>query len=129
MLSFDKIHKAITYFTDTCDLVDAGKLFTNLCPQYESEHRCDSQHLCNKIHFDSVDQKIIYQIIAVLIKWDRLSAIQEKHLCLKPCRFKNCKKGSACTYLHSEDMIQKIALDMRYHYNCSFKWRFEYPEK
>ena len=120
-----KVHKAVNYFTDTCDLKDAGELFKNTCHGYDKHQCCDAQHLCDKIHFNSYDQKIIIQIVEVLIKWDKLPINLESRLGLTPCRFQDkCNHGSCCSFLHTDDIIQKLALDLRYNYNCSFKWVF-----
>jgi len=127
MFRLHDLHKAVIYHTSTKDVVDARHLFTEHCTQ----PYCEAQYFCDKKHEGDVTQLIVCDVLNVLLYWDTVSFEQESKLCLSECKFHaqgKCTKGSACTYAHMDDVVQQIALDMRYNYNCSFKWHFGDPK-
>lgn len=123
MVRLDEVHKSIIYQTSTKDIVDAQTMFQSYC----EDTYCEAGYFCDKIHSKNASQKFANEILQILLVWDLLPSENESTLCIRPCQFHMngvCNKGSVCTFLHEDDIIQTIALDMRYNYNCSFKWSF-----
>ena len=123
VVRLDEVHKSIIYQTSTKDIVDAQNMFQSYC----EDTYCEAGYFCDKIHSNNASQKFSNEILQIILAWDLLPSERESTLCLRPCQFHLngiCNKGTACTFLHKDDIMQTIALDMRYNYNCSFKWSF-----
>ena len=121
--SFENAAKAILYFTSINDFTDSQNLFCKQCVDYNMTSKCCKKYYCDKIHKDDPNQKLIKKVVCTLRHWDSLDDKVEEKLCLTKCKYdKKCKKGSKCTFLHTADTVQSMALYLRYNFNCSFKY-------
>ena len=117
--------KAIIYFTETYTLVESEKLFCEDCVEYKINKKCSKGIFCDKFHKGCAQQNMVKDVLCVIRNWDKLSQTSELSLYKRVCDYQNeCKNKSCCRFIHHNDIVQRCAIELRYHYNISFCWNF-----
>ena len=127
-INYENLTKSIIFLTSINDINGAKKLFTTVCHEHD-RMKCKKLYFCDKIHVGDATQLVLIQVIKTIRHWDELPNFRESILCTKPCNYDGCcKMKSKCTYIHSNDIIQRTAIYFRYHFGCSFKWKFVWDQ-